>query len=63
MHEPGDIRMEKPPYELILWWGREDDAFVIGAPELPGCIACGPTRQEATGIGRGSHRPLDRSGP
>ena len=47
MHEPGDIRMKKPPYEMILWWGREDDALVIGARELPGRMTYGPTRQAA----------------
>lgn len=31
-------------YEVILYWSREDDAFVA---ELPGCAADGATRQEA----------------
>ena len=39
--------MKNPPYEMILWWSREDDAFVVEVPELPGCMAHGATRQEA----------------
>lgn len=34
-------------YEIILYWSEEDGTFVAEAPELPGCSADGPTRQEA----------------
>jgi predicted RNase H-like HicB family nuclease len=34
-------------YEIILYWSDEDGAFVAEVPELPGCAADGPTRQEA----------------
>lgn len=34
-------------YELIIYWGEEDDAFVAEVPELPGCMADGKTYQEA----------------
>jgi len=34
-------------YEIILYWSEEDQAFIAEAPELPGCAADGPTRQEA----------------
>jgi predicted RNase H-like HicB family nuclease len=34
-------------YEVILYWSEEDGAFVAEVPELPGCAADGPTRQEA----------------
>jgi predicted RNase H-like HicB family nuclease len=34
-------------YEIILYWSVDDDAFLAEAPELPGCAADGPTRQEA----------------
>jgi predicted RNase H-like HicB family nuclease len=34
-------------YEIILYWSDDDDAFIAEAPELPGCAADGPTRQEA----------------
>jgi predicted RNase H-like HicB family nuclease len=32
---------------VILYWSREDDAFIAEVPELPGCAADGATRQEA----------------
>ena len=34
-------------YEIILYWSNEDDAFIAEVPELPGCSADGPIRQEA----------------
>jgi predicted RNase H-like HicB family nuclease len=34
-------------YEIILYWSDEDGAFIAEVPELPGCVADGPTRQEA----------------
>lgn len=34
-------------YEIIIFWSTEDDAFVAEVPELPGCIAHGPTQEEA----------------
>ncbi|MBV9072105.1 MAG: type II toxin-antitoxin system HicB family antitoxin [Acidobacteria bacterium] len=34
-------------YEIILYWSEDDQAFVAEVPELPGCAADGPTRQEA----------------
>jgi predicted RNase H-like HicB family nuclease len=34
-------------YEIILYWSIDDDAFIAEVPELPGCAADGPTRQEA----------------
>ena len=34
-------------YEIILYWSSEDDAFIAEVPELAGCAADGPTRQEA----------------
>jgi predicted RNase H-like HicB family nuclease len=32
---------------MIVWWSREDDAFVVDVPELPGCMAHGASRFEA----------------
>jgi predicted RNase H-like HicB family nuclease len=34
-------------YEVIIYWSAEDEAFVAEVPELPGCMADGPTRQAA----------------
>jgi len=34
-------------YEIILYWSEEDSAFIAEVPELAGCIADGPSRQEA----------------
>lgn len=34
-------------YEIALYWSEDDQAFVAEVPELPGCAADGPTRQEA----------------
>jgi predicted RNase H-like HicB family nuclease len=39
--------MSKPKYELIIYWSREDQAFIAEAPELAGCAADGKTYQEA----------------
>lgn len=36
-----------PKYEVIIYWSAEDDAFVADVPELPGCMAHGPTQVEA----------------
>ena len=30
-------------YELIVYWSDADAAFVVEVPELPGCMADGPT--------------------
>lgn len=32
---------------MIVWWSEEDGAYVVDVPELPGCMAHGPTRQKA----------------
>ena len=34
-------------YELVVAWSREDAAFVVDVPELPGCMAHGGTPAEA----------------
>ncbi|WP_337287419.1 type II toxin-antitoxin system HicB family antitoxin [Candidatus Methylomirabilis sp.] len=34
-------------YELIIYWSKDDDAFVVEVPELPGCMADGATYEEA----------------
>ena len=37
----------KIQYEIILYWSKEDQAFLAEVPELPGCAADGATYQEA----------------
>ena len=34
-------------YEIIIYWSNEDEAFVAEVPELPGCMADGPTYRDA----------------
>lgn len=34
-------------YEIILYWSDDGNAFIAEVPELPGCAADGPTRQDA----------------
>ncbi len=36
-----------PRYEIIIYWSHEDGAFVAEVPELPGCMADGPTYESA----------------
>ncbi len=34
-------------YELIIYWSREDQAFLVEVPKLPGCMADGASYEEA----------------
>jgi predicted RNase H-like HicB family nuclease len=34
-------------YEIIIYWSKEDGAYIAEVPELPGCLADGNTYQEA----------------
>ena len=34
-------------YERIIYWSKDDEAFIVEVPELPGCMADGVTAQEA----------------
>ena len=34
-------------YEIIIYWSKEDNAFIVEVPELPGCMAQGNTYEEA----------------
>jgi len=34
-------------YEVIIYWSAEDQAFIAEVPELPGCMAHGPSQEEA----------------
>ena len=39
--------MDNIHYEIILFWSKEDQAFIAEVPELSGCAADGATYQEA----------------
>jgi predicted RNase H-like HicB family nuclease len=34
-------------YELIIYWSKADNSFLVEVPELPGCMADGSTYEEA----------------
>ena len=34
-------------YEIILYWSKEDGAYIAEVPELPGCAADGADMVEA----------------
>jgi len=34
-------------YEIIIYWSKYDEVFVAEVPELPGCMAHGPTPDKA----------------
>ena len=34
-------------YEIIIYWSKDDEAYIAEVPELPGCMADGATYQEA----------------
>ncbi|MBX3142262.1 MAG: type II toxin-antitoxin system HicB family antitoxin [Trueperaceae bacterium] len=34
-------------YEVVISWSDEDKAFIAVVPDLPGCMADGPTYAEA----------------
>lgn len=34
-------------YEVIIYWSKEDQAFIAEVPELSGCMADGQTKAEA----------------
>ena len=37
----------KSKYEIIIYWSKEDDAFIAEVPELSGCMADGASYIEA----------------
>ena len=37
----------KSKYEMIIYWSAEDGSYIVEVPELPGCMADGPSYQEA----------------
>ncbi len=39
--------MENYKYELIIYWSKQDNSYVVEVPELSGCMADGKTYNEA----------------
>jgi predicted RNase H-like HicB family nuclease len=39
--------MKESRYELIIFWEKADQTFVVDVPELPGCMAHGKSKREA----------------
>lgn len=39
--------MSALPYEVLIYWSEEDQAYIAEVPDLPGAMADGSTRQEA----------------
>jgi len=39
-------------YELIIYWSKDDNSFIVEVPELPGCMADGQTYAEAVNMPR-----------
>lgn len=40
------MKTNNPRYEIIMYWSKEDDAFIAEVPELAGCAADGSTYAE-----------------
>ena len=39
--------MSESQYEMIIYWDKTDNIYVVDVPELPGCMAHGKSRKEA----------------
>jgi predicted RNase H-like HicB family nuclease len=37
----------KYEYALVIWYSKQDEAYLVEVPELPGCMADGKTPEEA----------------
>ncbi|MEP7145376.1 MAG: type II toxin-antitoxin system HicB family antitoxin [bacterium] len=37
----------KYKYEIIIYWSKDDKAYIAEVPELPGCMADGQSYKEA----------------
>jgi len=37
----------KYKYEMIIFWSKSDNAYIVEVPELPGCKSDGKTYMEA----------------
>ena len=34
-------------YEILIYWSKEDNAYLAEVPELPGCLSDGETYEKA----------------
>jgi predicted RNase H-like HicB family nuclease len=34
-------------YEVIIYWSKEDDAYIAEVPQLAGCVAHGDSQEQA----------------
>ena len=39
--------MKESQYEMIIYWDKRDEIFVVDVPELAGCMSHGKTKKEA----------------
>ncbi len=39
--------MNESQYEMIIFWDKTDNIYVVDVPELPGCMAHGKSKKEA----------------
>ena len=39
--------MSESQYEMIIYWDKTDNIYVVDVPELPGCMAHGKSKKEA----------------
>lgn len=47
MSELSGDTIRESRYELVVYWSDEDGAFIAEVPDLPGCMADGPTHAAA----------------
>ncbi len=39
--------MTESQHEMIIYWDKTDNIYVVDVPELPGCMAHGRSKKEA----------------
>jgi predicted RNase H-like HicB family nuclease len=45
--QAGEVTVMQSRYELVIYWSKDDQCFVVEVPELPGCMADGESYQDA----------------
>jgi len=46
-------------YALVIWYSKQDEAYLVEVPELPGCMADGETPEEAVQAAQTAIRLVD----